>query len=207
MTKLIDVLVNAAAEASSDLGDQTLPLDDVTDRNEARISSYVGVRLNDLLRNTHHDPLGIFVTHEPRVSWMDDLTGTPVPFEGALKPAQRFDLATWDHEQITGLIEIKNAPGMDRNRALSDVIRLREALTRWGPSANGTLKWGAYLFSLRLRRAKLHLGKGELKRLFDERVASIGTTGDGQPTRTMFHMVDKGPNCCLAWCAVGFGEI
>ena len=202
--ELVDVILNATVEASEEGQEASLPLDEITDRNEQWVQSYIAVRLNDCMRAAFGSPTGIFVTHEARVSWMREVTHARArPGRPTLTSAQRFDLAIWDRDYVVGLVEVKNAPGMDRVRFGDDPRRLVQALDRWGITNDGSLRWAAHVFSVRLTRsAAARADPDALERLYDDRLASLSELCANRTIEAAFRRSNDGADCLVGWGVV-----
>ena len=80
----------------------------------------------------------------------------------AFSDAQRFDLALWNPDgRIDGLVELKNAPAMDRYRFVEDTCRVARAIDCWGVAYGGSLSYGIVLFSHRLSKTQLARNSNE----------------------------------------------
>ena len=203
--------LDAAVQSSRDIQDYGDPLSVVVERNEPWVHSYVGTRLNDLARRRHGDRTRrVYITYESRVSWINDQTcrneawptGRP---PGGLRGGQRFDLAQWSNRDvIEGLVEIKNAPGMDDKRFAQDAWRLAWALRRWGVERGGTLKWGIYLFSNRIGgESKRDCASQELKNSHARRVRTVRQALDAFRIGAYHRPVEEGDaGCAMSWSAL-----
>jgi hypothetical protein len=198
------VILRAAVEASEDGQEASAPLDEITDRNEQWLQSYIAIRLNDEMRSLFASPDGIFVTHEARVSWMNEVTHTCAkPGRPPLTSAQRFDLAVWDREHVVGLIEAKNAPGMDQGRFTQDVRRLVKALDLWGADTGGSLRWTAHVFSVRLTRAAARRGlPNGLEAIYAARMKLLEYECFGCEITKGFLRSNDNDDCLLGWGAI-----
>ena len=155
-TEILNKALKAASEATYDIDSHTTYLDHWgDDRNEPWIHSYLLVMINDLMRSQGAKD-GIYVTSEAKASWLWDNTNSDRSNESELSASeqeltskQRFDLAVWNRGGLVwGLIEVKDAPGIDDNRLRTDLNKLMHGLNLWG-APKGSLRWGLYVFSNR----------------------------------------------------------
>ncbi len=153
--------LKAAREAERSAALEEATANDFVDRNEPWFHGHILHRLNDTLRAHYRTSRakGIHVMPEAKVSWLDfhcglkDESGRRLvrgrPLE-ALGNRQRFDIAVWTEESVVGLIEVKNAPRMDRYRSSLDADRIHKALCRWKDPVPTSLEWGMIIVSERL---------------------------------------------------------
>lgn len=144
---ILDRALRAANEATKDAGRHTASSRCEELLNEQWVQSYVGIAINDLLRDRYVSE-ETFVSFETSVSWLEDFISRPrgagcIP--GKLRDRQRFDITVWSKGgSVAGLIEIKDQPILSARALSSDPKKICDALRRW-PS----LRWGMFLFSVR----------------------------------------------------------
>ena len=201
--KLLKWAVEAACEASQDSGSHTQSVQEPYLLNEQWVHSYVGIAINDHLRRVYKKPKEYFVTFETCVSWIEDFFGEERGRgrkRGRLRDRQRFDVVVWSEGgQISGLIEIKDQPIMQKYSQISDPVKLIGALRRWPK-----LKWAIFLFSVRTTKVMGTAGvasalAGKSKFVFDaiEGVVPEWTTST-YPRRV------SGKGSQVMWCGVLF---
>lgn len=200
----LDVCLRAAREAEGEAYLHDYPIEEFGDRNEPWYHGHILHRLNDELRRHYGTGASkaIHVMPEAKVSWLHyqcylrkpdgtrTVTGRPVE---ALSGSQRIDLAVWDTRWVRGLIEVKNAPGMDQNRARVDAMRIDQALRIWGDTPPTKLRWGMIITCERLSNAQARDDAGRLKALrarVNERVQGIK---QACPNRTLKHALEPDP--------------
>jgi hypothetical protein len=116
-----------------------LPRKEVGTLNEQWVQSFVGVRLNDHLRESlskrdKSNRSGVFVTSETTGAWIagfleyEQAKGRPY----YIGDRQRFDLCLWSDKRPIGLLEIKHEPNPSKWGRESDLQKLRNAVMRWG---------------------------------------------------------------------------
>lgn len=198
----IDVILNAAVEASLDLDEWRAGEWSNDDRNEQWVHSYVAIRLNDYARSKARQRKAVLVTLESKVSWLDvhcdanRRRGRP-----SLTGRQRFDLAVWNRDHIEGLVEVKNAPRTHDDMFAKDLHRLRAALRRWGPECEGSLRWGAFLFSATVRRGVSRVPKIAVEDELRRRLQQCGV-GKGTALIGASAVVAETDECHLGWGVV-----
>lgn len=196
--EILDTTLTAACMASEDSEESHLTLDQISDRNEPWICSYLAIKLTVLARK-QGDSEAVYVTLEARVSWMPTMTSTAnAKIPSLLSPGRRFDLAVWNDDGICGLLEVKNAPGMDNIRFMDDLKKLDAALASFGSRARGTLRWAAYLFSVRLSRAQAEAGTS-IKNLYERRLATAQNSREPKNIAYDFRASNRSKDCRTGW--------
>ena len=198
----IDVILKSAVEASLHLDEWRAGEWSNDDRNEQWVHSYVAVRLNDYARRNARQPESVLVTLESKVSWLDvHCDANPRRGRPSFTGRQRFDLAVWNGDYIEGLVEIKNAPRTHDSVFTRDLQRLRAAIRRWGPECEGSLRWGAFLFSATVRRGGSRIPRLAVQEELQRRLQQCGVGKDAAIIGDSA-VVAETDDCRLGWGVV-----
>jgi hypothetical protein len=73
--EILIAALNAASQSSRDAASHTSNVRDVGILNEQWAQSYVGIGINDLLRQAYGNNESSFVSFETCVSWLEDFSG------------------------------------------------------------------------------------------------------------------------------------
>lgn len=198
----LDVILKAACSAAYDAGRHDLRPNELKLLNEQWTHSYVGIAINDELRRRHQSDSS-FITFETSVGWMEEICGVEGRAgrpPGVLSPRQRFDLVVWSKGgSPVGLVETKDQPLISNYAQTADPKKICGALRRW-PS----LRWGAFLLSLRASKATtarditLELGSKA------ERVAAAIQCAVGKQYYRHATLPTPGQGSRTSWMAVMF---
>lgn len=200
---LLIVALEAACEATTDAGTHATSTREMDMLNEQWAQSYVGVALNDALRERYDKAKGSYLSFETSVAWLDGYLpdhDKPGPRPGSLTPRQRFDIVVWSKGgKVAGLVELKDTPVLSRYAATADPAKLCGALRRWS-----ALRWGIFLFSLRTSSAGTasEVGKRLSKRR-DQALEKIRQQSGGYLRAHRSRQV-PGRGSCVLWVAVLF---
>ena len=128
-------LLDAAGLASSEASQEGLFKLPATSVNEAWITSFAMIQLNDLLRQHHKQQRALFVTCETTVDYLDCVFDRSD--EHWITLASRFDLVLWDEIWPFAVTEIKHSRHMNRWDLSRDAEKISGAMSRWPQLTDG----------------------------------------------------------------------
>ena len=170
--------------------------------NEHWCQSYVGIAINERLREQYGYHDDAFVTFETSVAWIEKYTAARRRGRkpGNLTDRQRFEILVWSKGGVpAGIVEVKDDPVMQAYFCQADPKKLEAALKRWAE-----IRWGIFLFSVRPRLSVTN-PKCRL-RLAEKRDKVFHHAAMAVQCNTLEKASREVPDEPLMWCGMGFGR-